>query len=161
MAARTLLPWGKFKGVSLAQLAATPEGQSYLFFLARKSEPKNDADRNLTAAADKVLLAVLGMEVALAETNPDQAMPRLPFGEEKDKQLHKAHPKWTAILAKKSDEDARSYQDLVLYRVAQALHAKRGGGFSRSGGGLTSQHFEQLLSELRGIRAALEKAVFQ
>ena len=34
MAARTLLPWGKFKGVSLAQLAATPEGHSYLFFLA-------------------------------------------------------------------------------------------------------------------------------
>lgn len=161
LAARMLVPWGKFKGRSLAQLAATPEGQSYLFFIARKSEPKNDGDRDLVKAADAVMMALVDLDVAQAAANPDQFTPILPFSEDKGKPLHKAHPKWAAILSKKSDEDARSFQDLVLYRVAKSLHAKRGGGFGRSGGGLTPQQFEQLLTELRGIRSALEKAVSQ
>lgn len=79
-------------------------------------------------AAGNVMLAAVEQQVEAAERQPEQAIPTLPFGDEKGKLLHKAHPKWTVILAKKSDEDARSFQDLVLYRVAKSLNVRRGGG---------------------------------
>ena len=116
-------------------------------------------DAAMIAVAGKLLLAVVDQHANAASANPDQSMPVLPFGADKDKQLHKAHPKWTAILAKKDDEDARSFQDMVLYRVAKSLQAKRGGGRFYGGGGLSSEQFDKLLTELSGIRVALEKLV--
>lgn len=157
LAARTSLPWGKFKGQTLAQLTATPEGLSYLFYVGRKCEPKRESDAAMIAVAGKLLLAVVEQHAQAASANPDQSMPVLPFGADKDKQLHKAHPKWTAILAKKNDDDARSFQDMVLYRVAKSLQAKRGGGRFYGGNGLSSEQFDKLLTELRGIRVALEQ----
>jgi len=86
-------------------------------------------------------------------------MPVVPFGDEKDKRLDQAHPKWAAILAKKQDGDARSFQDLVLYGVARRLNQERGpanGNAFRRPSGLSPEQFGQLLAALHGIRTALE-----
>ena len=94
-----------------------------------------------------------------AEEEPDKAMPILPFGDDKGKPLHLAHPKWVSILAKKSDDDARSFQDLVLYRVAKTLQTQRGFTGGRRSNGLQDEQFAQLLAELRGIRTAIEQLI--
>jgi hypothetical protein len=155
--AQVIIPWGKFKGQSLQQITATAEGQSYLFFLARKHEARSEADQGLHSAAEQVMLATAEALSRAAEAEPDQAMPILPFGDDKGKPLHQAHPKWISILAKKGDEDARSFQDLVLYRVAKRLQTQRGFTGNRRSNGLQDEQFTQLLAELRGIRTAIEQ----
>lgn len=157
LANHTVIPWGKFKGKSLQQLAATSEGQSYLFFLARKSEAKQEADQALKVAAEQVMVALVERLTQSAQRAPDHAMPVLPFGDDKGKLLHQAHPKWVTILAKKEAADARSFQDLVLYAVAKTLQVQRGPTFGRRSNGLSDEQFTQLLAELRGIRTAIEQ----
>ena len=156
---QTVVPGGKYKVIPLAQLAGTAEGCSYLYFLARKRTATTDADQTLAAAAEQVLLAAAAQHVQLAIDHPDVAMPVVPFGDEKDKRLDQAQPKWAAILAKKQDSDARTFQDLVLYGVARRLSEARGPangmGFKRPSG-LSPEQFTQLLAALHGIRSALE-----
>lgn len=158
LAATTKVPWGKFKGKSLAELSGSEEGRSYLYFLAYKNEPRSESDKALQAAAGEMVKQAVAEQLQAALVQPDAAMPLLPFGDEKGKRLHQAHPKWVAMLAKKQDGDARSFADLVLYTVARHLQAERGpaAGFRRSGG-LSDEQFAQLLDELKGIRSALEK----
>ena len=115
-----VVPWGKRKGQRLSQIAQ--EDPEYLFFLARRMEPRSSSDRVLQEAARTLLADLVAEAVERAFADP-AAMPVLPFGEEKGKPLDKAHPKWAAILAKK--EDARSFQDLVLYEVARRIQAQR------------------------------------
>ncbi|GEM_PF-2101561 len=117
-----VIPWGKRKGQRLSQVAR--EDPEYIFWIARKMEPRAEADRVLQEAA-RALLADLVNEAVERAFADQAAMPTLPFGEEKGKPIHLAHPKWVAIMAKRSDEDARSFQDLVLYGVARRLHEAR------------------------------------
>ena len=157
-AATTKVPWGKFKGKSLAELSGSEEGRSYLYFLAYKNEPRSESDKALQAAAGEMVKQAVAEQLQAALAQPDANMPLLPFGDEKGKRLHQAHSKWVAMLAKKQDSDARSFADLVLYTVARHLQAERGPttGFRRSSG-LSDEQFAQLLDELKGIRSALEK----
>ena len=154
----TKVPWGKFRGKSLAELSGSEEGRSYLYFLAYKSEPRSESDKALQAAAGEMVKQAVAEQLQAAIAQPDTSMPLLPFGDEKGKRLHQAHPKWVAMLAKKQDGDARSFADLMLYTVARHLQAERGPttGFRRSSG-LSDEQFAQLLGELKGIRSALEK----
>jgi hypothetical protein len=117
-----VVPWGKRKGQRLSQIAQ--EDPEYLFFLARRMEPRSSSDRVLQEAARTLLADLVAEAVERAFADP-AAMPVLPFGEEKGKPLDKAHPKWAAILAKKGPEDARSWKDLVLYEVARRLQQRR------------------------------------
>jgi hypothetical protein len=117
-----VVPWGKRKGQRLSQIAQ--EDPEYLFFLARRMEPRSDEDRVLQEAARTLLADLVAEAVERAFADP-AAMPVLPFGEEKGTPLTKCHPKWVAVLAKKGTEDARSFQDLVLYEVARRIQALR------------------------------------
>jgi len=117
-----VVPWGKRKGQRLSQIAQ--EDPEYLFFLARRMEPRSDEDRVLQEAARTLLADLVAEAVERAFADP-AAMPVLPFGEEKGTPLTKCHPKWVAVLAKKGTEDARSFQDLVLYEVARRIQAQR------------------------------------
>jgi predicted nucleic acid-binding Zn finger protein len=117
-----VVPFGRHRGKRLSEAAR--EDPEYLFFLARRMEPRSDEDRVLQEAALDRLRDLVAEAVERAFADP-AAMPVLPFGEEKGKPLDKAHPKWAAILAKKGPEDARSFQDLVLYEVARRLQQRR------------------------------------
>ena len=157
LAATTKVPWGKFKGKTLATLCGSDEGCSYLYFMAYKSEPRSEHDKALQSTAVEVVKWLLVQQLEAALAQPDAAMPLLPFGDEKGKRLHQAHPKWVAMLAKKQDADARSFTDLLLYAAARHLQAERGpsSGFKRSGG-LSDEQFRELLGELKAIRLAIE-----
>ena len=146
-AATIKVPWGKFKGKSLAELSGSEEGRSYLYFLAYKNEPRSESDKALQTAAGEMVKQAVAEQLQSALAQPDTVMPILPFGDEKGKRLHQAHPKWVAMLAKKQDSDARSFADLVLYTVARHLQAERGpaSGFRRSSG-LSDELFAQVLS---------------
>ena len=160
LAATRKVPWGKFKGKTLAELSGSDEGCSYLYFMAYKSEPKSENDRSLQSAAIEVVKEQVAVRLQAAIAQHDAAMPFLPFGDEKGKRLHQAHPKWVAMLAKKQESDARSFADLLLYAAAHHLQAERGpsSNFRRSGG-LSDEQFGQLLDELKGIRVAMEAVV--
>jgi hypothetical protein len=117
-----VVPFGRHRGKRLSQIAQ--EDPEYLFFLARRMEPRSDEDRVLQEAARTLLADLVAEAVERALSDP-AAMPVLPFGEEKGTPLTKCHPKWVAVLAKKGTEDARSFQDLVLYEVARRIQALR------------------------------------
>lgn len=136
---------------------AVTQGCSYLYFMAYKSEPRSEHDKALQSTAVEVVKWLLAQQLEAAIAQPDAAMPLLPFGDEKGKRLHQAHPKWVATSAKKQDADACFFSDSLLYAAARHLQAERGpsSGFKRSGG-LSDEQFRELLGELKAIRLAIE-----
>jgi len=153
-----VVPWGKRKGQRLSQIAQ--EDPEYLFFLARRMEPRSDEDRVLQEAARTLLADLVAEAVERAFADP-AAMPVLPFGEEKGKPLDKAHPKWAAILAKKGTEDARSFQDLVLYEVARRIQAQRQAKKRQARASLDAEVFLRAVQEVarETAREAVREAV--
>jgi hypothetical protein len=151
-----VVPWGKRKGQRLSQIAQ--EDPEYLFFLARRMEPRSESDRVLQEAARTLLADLVAEAVERAFADP-AAMPVLPFGEEKGKPLDKAHPKWAAILAKK--EDARSFQDLVLYEVARRIQAQRQAKKRQARASLDAEVFLRAVQEVarETAREAVREAV--
>jgi hypothetical protein len=153
-----VVPWGKRKGQRLSQIAQ--EDPEYLFFLARRMEPRSDEDRVLQEAARTLLADLVAEAVERAFADP-AAMPVLPFGEEKGTPLTKCHPKWVAVLAKKGTEDARSFQDLVLYEVARRIQAQRQAKKRQARASLDAEVFLRAVQEVarETAREAVREAV--
>ena len=153
-----VVPWGKRKGQRLSQIAQ--EDPEYLFFLAWRMEPRSDEDRVLQEAARTLLADLVAEAVERAFADP-AAMPVLPFGEEKGTPLTKCHPKWVAVLAKKGMEDARSFQDLVLYEVARRIQAQRQAKKRQARASLDAEVFLRAVQEVarETAREAVREAV--
>jgi hypothetical protein len=153
-----VVPWGKRKGQRLSQIAQ--EDPEYLFFLARRMEPRSDEDRVLQEAARTLLADLVAEAVERAFADP-AAMPVLPFGEEKGTPLTKCHPKWVAVLAKKGTEDARSFQDLVLYEVARRIQAQRQAKKRQARASLDAEVFLRAVQEVarETAKEAVKEAV--
>jgi hypothetical protein len=158
--ANLTVPWGKYRGIRLGDLVQTEEGAGYLMWVMRKMEAKSEGDTALKAAAQTVVEARVKAEAAavLAGQCP---MSEVPFGEDKGKPLDKAHPKWTAILAKKSLLEAFTLKDAITYEVARHLKAsqdeRRGPGGWGRGGGLDPQVAEKLAAAIEHLAVAIEK----
>jgi len=153
-----VVPWGKRKGQRLSQIAQ--EDPEYLFFLAWRMEPRSDEDRVLQEVARTLLADLVAEAVERAFADP-AAMPVLPFGEEKGTPLTKCHPKWVAVLAKKGTEDARSFQDLVLYEVARRIQAQRQAKKRQARASLDAEVFLRAVQEVarETAREAVREAV--
>jgi uncharacterized protein (DUF3820 family) len=157
--ANLTVPWGKYRGIRLSDLVQTEEGAGYLLWVMRKMEATSEAHAALKAAAQTVLAVRVTGEAA-AILSGQQPMAEVPFGEDKGKPLDKAHPKWVAILAKKTLADAFTLKDAITYEVARQLKAKqddrRGpGGWGR--GGLDPQVAEKLAAAIEHLAVAIEK----
>ena len=166
--ADTVMPWGKYKGRTFGEMVEDPDAAGYLLWLAKKWEPREgeteEAER-LKASARTVLEAWASRQ-ADAVMDGKAPMPTVPFGEDKGKPLSgpgACHPKWVAILAKKSLADAWNFEDAVTFEVARRLKArmdeKRWGNRRGSGGGGTSDEaVRELAAAIRELAAAIREA---
>jgi hypothetical protein len=151
-----VVPFGRHRGKRLSQILA--EAPDDLMWIVRKMEARGEAELALKEAAAR-LIEQAARERAEAILRGEAEMPTLPFGEEKGKPLDKAHPKWVSILAKK--EDARSFQDLVLYEVARRIQAQRQAKKRQARASLDAEVFLRAVQEVarETAREAVREAV--
>ena len=153
-----VMPFGRHRGKRLSQILA--EAPDDLLWIVRKMEARSEADQALKEAA-AALVEQAARERAEAILRGEAEMPTLPFGEEKGKALDKAHPKWVAILSKKTVQDAFTFADAVLYETARLIHSQRQQERRKKTSALDTQVFLGALRQviLEAIREAVPAAL--
>ena len=112
----------------------------------------------MSDAAEKLLVALVDQQVKAAEQNPDAAHACVALlVTTRANRCTKPIPKWAAILAKKTDDDAPLAPGPGPLSGGQVAQRQNAAGAAFGPGSFTREQTDQLLTELRGIRQALEK----